>query len=195
MKGGFSLTKVIQVPLKQNKKKELEQITSQYRYIKELAQLKYSAEEKREQNLIQQSSQMQTAFSFMTAAIFMALPICIEYRGVLSLKFFLVSTSIISAFLIASLILASLAQWRWKTKSLPDVAVMKDAVINNDEWESMCLEHNQLAQWVDLIGTVQNQRALINDRRVKLIMASMISFYLSISSIVAAFIVAIIILL
>ncbi len=38
------------------------QITAQYQYIKELATLKYDAEEKREQNLIQQSSQMQTAF-------------------------------------------------------------------------------------------------------------------------------------
>ena len=46
------------------------QITAQYQYIKELATLKYDAEEKREQNLIQQSSQMQTAFSFMTAAVF-----------------------------------------------------------------------------------------------------------------------------
>ena len=57
------------------------QITAQYQYIKELATLKYDAEEKREQNLIQQSSQMQTAFSFMTAAVFAATAICIEYRG------------------------------------------------------------------------------------------------------------------
>ena len=56
-------------------------ITSQFRHIKELSELKYEAEEKREQNLIQQSSQMQTVFSFMTAAIFMAVPICIEHRG------------------------------------------------------------------------------------------------------------------
>ena len=48
------------------------QITAQYQHIKELATLKYDAEEKREQNLIQQSSQMQTAFSFMTAAVFAA---------------------------------------------------------------------------------------------------------------------------
>lgn len=54
-------------------------ITTQYRYIKELSALKYESEEKREQNLIQQSSQMQTVFSFMTAAIFMVVPICIEY--------------------------------------------------------------------------------------------------------------------
>lgn len=64
------------------------QITAQYQYIKELATLKYDAEEKREQNLIQQSSQMQTAFSFMTAAVFAATAICIEYRGKLTLNFF-----------------------------------------------------------------------------------------------------------
>lgn len=62
-------------------------ITPQYRHIKELSALKYEAEEKREQNLIQQSSQMQTVFSFMTAAIFMAVPICIEYRGLFHLNF------------------------------------------------------------------------------------------------------------
>ena len=92
-------------------------ITSQFRHIKELSELKYEAEEKREQNLIQQSSQMQTVFSFMTAAIFMAVPICIEHRGNLSLEFFLVSVSVIVVFLIASLTLASLAQWRWKTET------------------------------------------------------------------------------
>lgn len=64
------------------------QITAQYQYIKELATLKYDAEEKREQNLIQQSSQMQTAFSFMTAAVFAATAICIEYRGKADLEFF-----------------------------------------------------------------------------------------------------------
>lgn len=104
------MIKIVKVPLKKNKQAEQNQmVAAQYRYIKELAIMKYDAEERREQNLLQQSSQMQTAFSFMTAAVFMALPICIEYRGVLSLKFFLISTSFISVFLIASLITASLA--------------------------------------------------------------------------------------
>lgn len=74
------------------------QITAQYQYIKELATLKYDAEEKREQNLIQQSSQMQTAFSFMTAAVFAATAICIEYRGKLTLNFFLIAVSVVAFF-------------------------------------------------------------------------------------------------
>lgn len=190
------MIKVIKVPVKKSKKEEQNQkITAQYRYIKELAQLKYDAEEKREQTLIQQSSQMQTAFSFMTAAVFMALPICVQYRGVLSLKFFLISTSVISVFLIISLIFASMAQWRWKTTTFPDVIVMKNAILDSVDWESLCDENTQLAQWVDLVGKVQNHKALINDKRVKLIMASMISFYLSVLSIIISFIVAVFIMI
>lgn len=166
-------------------------ITPQYRHIKELSALKYEAEEKREQNLIQQSSQMQTVFSFMTAAIFMAVPICIEYRGALSLEFFLVSISIIVSFLIASLVLASLAQWRWKTETFPDVLQIKDNVINNPEWQKLTVEYNQIDQWVDIIGKVQGKKAKLNDRRVHLIMASMICFYCSIFSVVVCFMVGI----
>jgi hypothetical protein len=193
MEGCLAVIRKVKVSLKKDKQIEQDQmVVVQYRYIKELAIMKYETEERREQNLVQQSSQMQTAFSFMTAAIFMALPICVEYRGVLSLKFFFVSTSFVSAFLIASLITASLAQWRWKTESLPDVNVIKDSIVNSTEWESLCAEHIQLAQYVELIGKVQHIKAKINDRRVVLIMMSMICFYLSIVSIVISFVVAII---
>ena len=140
------------------------QITAQYQYIKELATLKYDAEEKREQNLIQQSSQMQTAFSFMTAAVFAATAICIEYRGKLTLNFFLIAVSVV-AFLLD----------------------MKDTVVNDPEWEKLTIKYHQINQWIDLVGKVQKKKAKINDRRVKLIMASMICFYLSIGSIVISF--------
>ena len=171
---------------------ETEYITPQYRYIKELSQLKYDAEEKREQGLLQQSNQMQTAFSFMTAAVFMAVPICIDHKGALELKFFLVHITIITAFLLASLVLASIAQWRWKTKSFPDVKDIMSSVRDNPEWEKFLHEYNQIDQWVDLISEVQAEKAKLNDRRVKLIMASMICFYSSIACIVFSFILAVI---
>ena len=126
-----------------------ELITLQFRYIKELSQLKYEAEEKREQNLIQQSSQMQTVFSFMTAAIFMAVPICVEFRGILSLEFFLISISITVMFLIASLVLASIAQWRWKTKTIPDVTKIKEEIINIPEWKKFTVEYSQINHLIE----------------------------------------------
>lgn len=173
-------------------KSEEDLITPQYLHIKELSKLKYESEEKREQNLIQQSSQMQTVFSFMTAAIFMAIPVCIEYRGSLSLEFFLISISIIVIFLIASLVLASLAQWRWKTKTFPDVTKIKESVIDSPEWKKFTIEYHQINQWIDIIGKVQAEKSKLNNRRVSLIMASMICFYCSIISIIISFFIGII---
>ena len=43
--------------------------------VLELSKLSYEAEEKREQSLINQSSQMATAFSFISAVILMLFPI------------------------------------------------------------------------------------------------------------------------
>ena len=171
---------------------DVDLISPQYRHIKELATLKYEAEEKREQGLIQQSSQMQTVFSFMTAALFMAVPICIEHKGLLSLKFFLVSISLISVFLLLSLILASLSQWRWKTHTFPDVKVIKDSVLNDNEWQKMLIEHHRIDQWIELVGKIQSEKAKLNDRRVKYIIASMISFYCAVTTIAVSFIIAII---
>ena len=59
-----------------------------YAFVKEYAQLKLEAETKRYESLIQQASNMQAAFSFSTAALFMVAAIVIEYRGKLSLTYF-----------------------------------------------------------------------------------------------------------
>lgn len=171
-----------------------EQITIQYRYIKELAQQKYDDEIRREQNLIQQSSQMQTAFSFMTAAVFMAIPICIEYKGKLSMIFFYIGTSIIIAWLIISLVCASLAQWRWKTESLDNIEKVKSGIIDSENWEDYLVEHHRLGSWIDMMSKVQKSKNTVNNKRVKLIMASMVCFYGALISIISLFIVATIIL-
>ncbi len=178
-----------------NNIKDDEIIISQFEYVKDLASVKYDAEEKREQNLIQQSSQMQTVFSFMTAAIFMAAPILIQYCEQLSIKFFFVSISFVTAFLLLSLLLASLAQWRWKTKTFPDINEIKNSIVQSAEWENLSQKSYQLNQWIDLMASVQAERTKLNERRVKLIMGSMISFYCSILAIVVCFISGIIIIL
>lgn len=59
-----------------NDEEQLEkQAISLYRHVKEISTLKYESELRREDSLIQQFGHMQAAFSFMTAAIFMATPI------------------------------------------------------------------------------------------------------------------------
>ena len=173
--------------------KEKEQVRAQYAYIKQLADRTYEAELQKESNLIQQSSQMQTAFSFITGAVFMAVPICIEYRGTISLAFYMWTVSAITVCILISLVLATAAQWRWKTETFPDIDVLKASVLDSDDWETLSTETGQLAQEIDLLSKVQKEKARLNDRRVKLIMESMIFFWISIACILISFIAAMVI--
>ena len=148
-------------------------------HIKELSKLKYESEGKREQSLISQSSQMQTAFSFVSVAILMLLPICLENRGNISANFFIWATSSVLLLLFTSLGLASIAQWRWKAKTFMDISDIYKFF--ESEYEGAESEAQRLKQWVIMVGEVQKSTSDINEKRVKLIMASMICFYASLA--------------
>lgn len=160
-----------------------------YSHVKELGILKYEAELKREDSLIQQSSNMQTAFAFMSAAIFMVVPIILEYRGSLSLRFFTLSISTIILFLLISLVTASAAQFRRKFDDFPDIDEIEKHV--EDNWKSVLNKSQQLKQYVKLLGKVQKSKAKGNESRVLLIRISMWSFMASLGLVVFWFVVAI----
>lgn len=160
-----------------------------YAHVKELSQMKYESELRREDSLIQQSSNMQTAFSFSTAALFMIAPITIEYRGNLSINFFLIVFSSITASLLLSLLFASFAQKRHLNTTFPDVVVIEKEV--SDNFGVLITKAQQYKQWVDLIGKVQKSKSEINDKRVSWIRWSMWLFYLAIALSAFWFVVAI----
>ena len=168
-----------------------EQAVDLYMYVKELGTLKYEAELRREDSLIQQSSHMQTAFSFMSAALFMAAPILIDNRGnQLSLNFFFAAFSSIVFFLLASLVAASLAQRRVLRRtfmSIPDI----EAFVSST-YKQTLKRSAQLKQWVQVVGDVQVGLQKVNEKRVMLIRISMGSFFCSIGLIVLWYIVALI---
>lgn len=121
--------------LQESKKEDVQKEIQicQYKYLKELANLKYDAKKKRE-SLISQASQMQAAFSFITVAFFAALTICVSNRGKLPLSLFLITSCIICALLLASLILASLAQWRFKTKTMPYISTIEETIFEDPQF-------------------------------------------------------------
>lgn len=168
-----------------------EQAVNLYMYVKELGTLKYEAELRREDSLIQQSSHMQTAFSFMSAALFMAAPILIDNRGnQLSLNFFFAAFSSIVFFLLASLVAASHAQRRVLRRtfmSIPDI----EAFVSST-YKQTLRRSAQLKQWVQVVGDVQIGLQKVNEKRVKFIRISMGSFLGSIGLIVFWYIVALI---
>lgn len=98
----------------------------------DLARWKYDSEQRREDSLIRQSGQMQSAFSFITAALFMALPVMVQYRGCLPLEFFLVVGVVITVPLLLSLVFATIAQSRRKQETLQDCAALIAGVEVNE---------------------------------------------------------------
>ncbi len=166
-----------------------------FEYALELAQEKYDFENQREQELIQQSGQMQSAFSFMTAALFMALPVALDHQGQLSNTFFFVAFSIILFFLFLSLVLASAATWRWKKNALGNIQQIKKSILDTDEWEKFLKKYNRCSSKINALEEVQMRKEELNNRRANLIHLSMIAFYFSIGSIVISYIVALVIIM
>lgn len=70
-----------------------ETATQIYSFIADFDEKIYANEERREDSLIQQAAHMQTAFSFVSAALFMVAAIIIDNRGRISLEFLLVAFS------------------------------------------------------------------------------------------------------
>jgi hypothetical protein len=58
-------------------------------YLERMAENKLDSERRREESIIQQASSMQAAFSFTTAALFMAAVIIYDNKGSLSLYYLL----------------------------------------------------------------------------------------------------------
>jgi len=164
-----------------------EQLDDLYLHIKELSALKYEAELRREDSIIQQASHMQTAFSFMSAALLMSASIFLEYRhNLISMKFLLISYSSILFCLLASLLFASLAQRRVVKAtfmSIPDIINFVEK-----HQSSVLRKSEQRKQWAQVVGDVQTSLEEVNERRVQQIRWSMGLFFVSLGLIVFWFI-------
>ena len=132
---------------------------------------------------------MQTVFSIVTAVLLGAAAIFADHRGNIPTLFFIISISIIIATIGASLVLSSIVQWRFKTQVLPDLSELRKYTFESDEWESITGKTAQQKQYYQLLQDVQTEKCRLNDRRVRLIIASIICFWASIAESVIAFII------
>lgn len=158
-------------------------------HIEKLSKYSYELEEKREQSLIEQSSRMLEAFSVITATMGILLSIILEYIPNLPKYFIFICTGIIGFFLLNSLVLAILAQWRYKYKALPLPNEIYKHVYNN--YKGFLNINNQTKHYNNLLNDIQQGKKDINDRRAKIITWSMIFFYCSIIAFAISIIVAI----
>ena len=164
-------------------------LTNKYEFLHSFAKEKLEQENKREEAIIQQASQMQTVFSFMTAALFMVLPIVIEHNAGLSMCFMFIAFSSIATSLMFSLFFAMMAQNRTYKAALPDVKDMREYMIANESYFDT--RGQRYKYMVDTYSVVQSSKCKLNDKRINWIKRSMASFYASLGLCVFWFIVAI----
>ena len=159
-------------------------------HIRQIAQTIYEAELRREDSLIQQSTQMQIGFSFTSAALFMVAAIAVEYKYPLTYGFLLLTFSTITALLLASLILATMVQKREKRNDFVSIKETSDFIQRH--YETIKSDAAKDLQYVALIEKVQSEVKRTNDNKVVLIQWSMRLFYISIGLSVFWFLIALI---
>ena len=131
--------------------------------IVEFGRYSYGQQEKREESLLNQSSQMLTACS-VTAAIFSNIILN-------SINIFKVA-ALIS--LLVSLVFAVMAGWRFKTCWMADIDSFYEDVYNNNEKYEDPYQFDY--QWKYQISMLHKDKERINDIRTRYILFSMIAF-------------------
>ena len=162
--------------------------------IEEVSRNRYEEERDREVSLISQASNMQTVFAVTTAALFMVLPEIISLRGTISLTFIFVSVSIISFFLVLSLVFATIAQWRFVVLNMPNVNSYVEG-FKLHMGEVMDDERILIVDSIKLYSAIQENKFKFNNKRVRFIRLSMIAFFVATFLCLAFFLVGLYIIL
>lgn len=159
-----------------------------YSFIRSFSEKIYDNEVRRNDSIIQQAGQMQTSFSFITAAVFMIAPVVIEYRGSISLAFFLVAFSSIGFCILMSLFFATMAQNQKKRDDFPTVSDFIKLVVEKET--DFATKAQREKYQADTLAVIHKNFADSNDRRIMNIQWSMRFFYTSLALCVFWFIVA-----
>lgn len=179
--------KSIKVKLKEkNSDDKLAEITENaYEYAK----LSYEQEEKREESLVQQATQMTTYFSFVSVLVLMAIPLLVGENSTIP-RTYTVSISIISLLMLfASMVLAVIVQWRFNYQALPSPTTIFSHIISNKEYFQTAEQRNK--SFIQTLESTWKSKHTINDKRARLIRASMTIFLIAIAFLIAAVVFAI----
>lgn len=149
--------------------------------IVEFAKFSYELEDKREKSLIDQSGQMLTAFSVTSAALLMAIPILIEHTDVPK-HMILTSAGIVLVFMIISMVLAVVSQWRFKYATMMNGEELLQRIEADKIYHLYQPQYDY--QWVDQLKVIQESKKKNNDKRCLLISASMIVFFIAVASLI-----------
>lgn len=149
--------------------------------IIDLGMYSFELEEKREQSIILQSGNMLTAFSVVSAALIMAIPIVLE-NTIVPKNQVLFCAGIAILLLLGSLVLSTLAQWRYKYQTMQTVDEIFNSV--NTEHYNYSIQAQFDIQWKEQLSQIHKSKIKNDNKRVNLLKASMIVFWLAIGVLV-----------
>ena len=162
-------------------KGQIEQSDFCLRNVVKFAKFSYKLEEKREQSIINQSGHMLMALSIVSATISMAIPILIEHTCI-SVHRILISAGIILVLLLTSMALAVMAQWRFKYDTMLTGEELLQKIHKDIENHQHRFQYD--FQWIDQLNAIQISKKKNNDRRCKLLIASMRAFFWAVASLI-----------
>lgn len=158
-----------------------EQISLRLKNIVEFAKFSYELEEKRERSLINQSGQMLTAFSVVSATLLMGVPLLIDHTYIPK-NMILKSAGISLALMLISMVIAVISQWRFKYVTMmtgEELLQKVESDMNHHVYQS---QYDY--QWVDQLKEIQVSKKENNDKRYRLIHASMIFYFAAVVSLI-----------
>lgn len=147
-----------------------------YEYMADWALTILENEERREDSLLQQASNMQTVFSFMIAAVFLVAQIMIELNFYQT-KIIVVAFSFICTPLFLSLLTATMAQNRKKREDFPSITVLKEKIIKEYEYFATAEQRNKYK--LDTYAVIHDSYIKVTEYRRKCVVWSMGFFYVT----------------
>lgn len=162
-------------------KKQIDQFEFCLKNVVKFAIFSYKLEDKREQSLVNQSGQMLTAISVVSAAILMAIPILIEYKR-FSQREILISAGIALAFLLLSMALALASRWRFKYVTMMTGEELLQEI--NKDAKNHQYQFQYDSQWINQLDAIQKSKKKNNDLKCTLIRYSMLAFFFAVASLI-----------
>lgn len=148
-----------------------------FKMIKGYATFAYNEEVKREESIKTQASNMQSAFSFVVAALAMIAPVVIDNRGTLSLTYLLIVFSTIFIALAISLLFATMSLKLIDNDFFTPISEQKDYISKN--YKDLSSEINRMDYIINYYDRLHISRRASIEERIKYLNMSRMSFIIS----------------
>lgn len=148
-----------------------------FKMIKDYSLFAYNEEVKREESIKTQASNMQSAFSFVVAALAMIAPVVIDNREKLSLTYLLLVFSTIFIALSISLLCATLSLKLIKGQFFSPILEQRDYILSNID--NLSKEIDRLDYIIKYYNNLHNSKREAIEKRIQYLNMSRYSFIIS----------------